>query len=118
MMLTPGSKRFLTSSLSSRKSRVNLRLSMARLTRTKHLVKIERLGDVIEGAVFHRADGIAHGVLRGHQDHRGIDARFFDFLEQGQAVGVGQFDVHQRDVEMGFVSSWRAVLPLAVVCTQ
>ena len=52
------------------------------LDQDQHFVEVEGLGDVIEGAVFHGADGVAHGVLRGHQDHRRVDAVVLEFLEQ------------------------------------
>ena len=108
MILTPGSKRFFTSSLSSRKSRVSLRLSMARLTSTKHLVKIKGLGDVIEGAVLHGADGIAHGVLRGHQDHRRIDAASLISFSKIRPSASGNLMSISETSKCVSVSSWRA----------
>ena len=63
-------------------------------------IEIERFGDVIEGAVFHRTDGVAHGILRRHQDHRGVDAVFLELFEQFQTIDVRKLDVHQRNVEM------------------
>ena len=68
----------------------------------QYFIEVERLGNIIEGAVLHCADGIAHGVLRGHDNHRGINAVVFKFLEQLQAVDIRQLDVHQRDIEMTF----------------
>ena len=49
----------------------------------QNLVKIEGLGNLIEGAVFHGTDGVAHGVLGRHENHRGIDTGFLDFFQQG-----------------------------------
>ena len=72
------------------------------LDQHQHFIQVKRFRDVVEGAVLHRADGVAHGVLRGHQDHRGVDAGLLDFLEQLQAIDIGQLDVHQRNVEVAF----------------
>jgi hypothetical protein len=66
----------------------------------QNLVEIERLGDVIEGAAFHRADGIAHGALRGHNNHRRVDAFVFALLEHSQSINVRQFYVQKRDIEI------------------
>ncbi|MNG02851.1 hypothetical protein D3C84_858960 [compost metagenome] len=34
------------------------------------LIDVERLGDVVEGAVAHRLHGVFHRAVGGHDDHR------------------------------------------------
>ncbi len=63
-----------------------------------HLVEIEGLREVVEGAAFHRFDGVRHRVLRGDHDHD--DRRFglADACQHVEAAHVGHPDVEDRDI--------------------
>ena len=65
----------------------------------RDLVDLERLGQVIVRAFFHRGDGVLHRRKRRHQD----DCRFRRLLarlpEQRQAIQFGQANVANHQVE-------------------
>ena len=65
----------------------------------QHLVVLERLGDVVEGAALHRRDRVLdRGVRRDHQD-RQVVVYFLDFVERRDPVHPRHHDVHDHDVE-------------------
>ena len=62
-----------------------------------HLVEIEGLGDVIEGAATHGLDGVLHGRLCRHDDDRNGAPAGLDLFERLEPAHARHADVHERD---------------------
>ena len=63
------------------------------------LIKVERFGDVVEGAAAHGLHrGIDRAVPRHHHHRHREQSRARPFLEQRDAVGVGHPDIEQHEV--------------------
>ena len=65
----------------------------------QHLVVLERLGDVVEGAALHRRDGVLDRGERGDHQHRQVVVDLLDLVERRDAVHARQHDVDDRRVE-------------------
>ncbi len=62
-----------------------------------NLVRVERLGDVVVGAVLQRGDrGVDRGIAR-HDDHEQFRIDFVHAALQFDPVGAVHFDVHQGE---------------------
>ena len=68
-----------------------------------HLLDLERLLDVVEGADFHRLDGRAHRAERGHQDDRRRRMQRLGGLEHLDAVAAAHLQVAEHDVVVALV---------------
>ncbi len=66
-----------------------------------HLVEVEGLGEVVEGAALHRLDRVRHGVLRrDHDDDEPGDLRSRDPLQHVETAQVRHPDVENGDVDV------------------
>jgi hypothetical protein len=65
----------------------------------EHLVVLERLADVVEGAALHRRDRALDRRERGDHENRQIVVELLQFVERLDAVHPRQHHVHDRGVE-------------------
>ena len=70
-----------------------------------HLLDLERLGHVVEGADLHRLDGRVHRAERGHEDHRRLRLQRLGGPQHVEAVTAAHLQVAQDDVEVGLVQA-------------
>ena len=64
-------------------------LSDRALHQHQQVIGVDRLGEEIEGAVFHRRDGVLHGAVSGHDDDGHIGIGFACRLENIHAAATG-----------------------------
>ena len=62
------------------------------------LLEAERLRDVVVAAGGEPGDAVAHGILRGQEQHRHVVAGLAQPLQHGHAVEVGHHDVEHHGV--------------------
>ena len=62
------------------------------------LVEVKRLGHVVVAAGAEAREAVGHGVARGEEEHRGVDAARAQRLAEVAPVGVGQADVDDEPV--------------------
>ena len=65
----------------------------------QHLVVLERLGDVVEGAALHRGDRRLDRRERGDHQHRQLVVELLQLVERGDAVHARHHHVDDRGVE-------------------
>ena len=65
----------------------------------RDLVRIERLVDVVVGAILERRDRGFHRGIAGHDDDQHVGINLVQPPLQFDAVGAAHLDVHQRDIE-------------------
>ena len=65
----------------------------------RKVVRVERLGDVIEGAVLEGAHGRFHRSVPGHHDHAGVELLGANLLQQLDAIHTRHADVGDHQVE-------------------
>ena len=68
-----------------------------------HLLDLERLLHVVEGADLHRLDRGVHGAERGHQDDRGRRLELTRGPQHVHAVAAAHLEVAQHDVVLPLV---------------
>ena len=66
--------------------------------RLQRLAQVERLGEVVEGAVLHGPDGGGEVAERGDDDHRGVGGQLAQPAQRRQAVHAGQAHVEDDGV--------------------
>jgi hypothetical protein len=62
------------------------------------VAELQRLAQVIFGALAHRGNGHFNGDEGGHENDEGIQVARLHFVEQGHAVQVGHLDVAEDQV--------------------
>ncbi len=72
--------------------------SKTRSQRGEEVVDLERLGDVVVGAVLHGLDGGGAPAERGHHDDLELAVLALQLAEQADPVLVGELDVHHHQV--------------------
>ena len=87
------------------------------LQRGEQVVDLERLGDVVVGAELHRLDRRRAAAEGGHDDDLELGLVALQLLEQGDAVLVGQLDVHHHQVGHLLRDLGRAFAALSAVRT-
>ena len=70
----------------------------------RDFVHVERLVRVVVGAVLHRFDGVVDARIRGQQNDQRVGVVFLDLLQHGQAVGIGQAEVEEDEIDALLVS--------------
>ena len=65
----------------------------------RQLIEIERLGEVIVGALLERGDRVSYRAESGHEDDIGLRRLLADAAEHRHAVDLGQAHVAQDQVE-------------------
>ena len=78
------------------------------LHQMRDLVGIERLGDVVVGAVLERGDGGFDRGVAGHHDDDEIGIDLMHAALQFDAVGAAHLDVEQGEHPISFRPSWSA----------
>ena len=68
------------------------------LQRGEQVVHLERLRDVVVGAVLHGLDGAGAAAEGGHHDDFEVGILALQLPEDGEPVLVGQLDVHHHEV--------------------
>ena len=63
-----------------------------------HLVHLEGLDDVVEGAPFDGLHRVLDGGVGGHEDDHGVGVGLLDAVKQLQPVDVGQSEVEEDQV--------------------
>ena len=64
----------------------------------EQVVDVERLGDVVVGAVLHRLDGGRGAAEGGHHDDLELGVLALQLAEDADPVLVGQLDIHHHEV--------------------
>ena len=65
----------------------------------QHLVVLERLADVVEGAALHRRDRVLDRRVGGDHQHRQVVVDLLELVERGHAVHARHHHVDDRRVE-------------------
>ncbi len=65
----------------------------------EELVQIERLGDILGGALLHGLDGRTDAAEAGDDDHFHVRSLLFCLLEEFQAREAGHLDVGDQKVK-------------------
>ena len=68
-----------------------------------HLLDLERLLHVVEGADLHRLDRRVHRAERGHQDHRRRRMERLGGAQHVEPVAAAHLQVAQHDIELSLV---------------
>ncbi len=64
----------------------------------EQVVDVERLGDVVVGAVLHRLDGGRGPAEGGHHDDLELRVLALELAEYADPVLVGELDIHHHEV--------------------
>ena len=65
----------------------------------RDLVDVERLVGVVIRAVLHRFDRVGDAGVGGQQDDEGVGVVFLDLLQHREAVGIGEAEVQQNEID-------------------
>jgi hypothetical protein len=68
------------------------------LYQVRDLVRVERLGHVIVGAVLQSSDGGLDRGIAGHDDHDKVGVDFVHAALQFDAIGAVHLDIHQSGI--------------------
>ena len=77
------------------------------------LFEAERLGDVVVAAGGEPRDAVAHGILRGEEQHGHVVARLAQPLQHRHAVEVGHHDVEHHRVGLELARGLQGLEPRA-----
>ena len=68
----------------------------------QQVIGIDRLGEKVERALFHRLDGVLDAAVRGHHDHRQLRVELLHRAQHPHAVALGQAEIrqHERGLEI------------------
>ena len=66
------------------------------------LIGIKRFEHVVIGAVSHGFDGRWNRAVSGDHDNIGFRVTFFDAAQNVQTADALHFDIHQKNVKLGF----------------